>query len=308
MDPGEAGDGADADGGELLPGLVAAAVQGRAALGERAGQQDGRVGRDGRCEPFVKGPLCAEMDGFSLHAGTWVGPRDREGLEKLCRYAARPAVAESRLRELPDGRIAYSLKKRWKDGTTAVVMTKEVLMERLCALVPKPRKHLVTYHGVLAPAAGLRSRVVPKRDEERDGASGCAHAAGGDASGASGTAGEPASATTSAAANPEDAALRRRQLQRRLRERLRVPHGGGKRNGVRRRRYPWAELLMRVFGIDVLLCPHCAGTRRVLAAIHDPDSVRKVLGALGLSAEVPELAGCRAPPGDVGGGDDGVAE
>lgn len=33
MDPGEAGDGVDADGGELLPGLVAAAVQGRAALG-----------------------------------------------------------------------------------------------------------------------------------------------------------------------------------------------------------------------------------------------------------------------------------
>jgi hypothetical protein len=36
-------------------------------------------------------------------------------------------------------------------------MTKQVLMERLCALVPKPRKHLVTYHGVSAPASGLRS-------------------------------------------------------------------------------------------------------------------------------------------------------
>jgi len=36
-----------------------------------------------------------------------------------------------------------------------------LLLERLCALVPRPRKHLVTYHGVLAPAAGLRSRVVP---------------------------------------------------------------------------------------------------------------------------------------------------
>ena len=145
LDPGEAGDGVEGDGGELLPGLVAAAVQGRAALGERAGQLDGRVGRDGRYQPFVKGPLCAEVEGFSLHAGAWVGPRDREGLEKVCRYAARPAVAESRLTELPDGRIAYSLKKRWKDGTAHVVMTKEVLMERLCALVPKPRKHLVTF-------------------------------------------------------------------------------------------------------------------------------------------------------------------
>ncbi len=35
-------------------------------------------------------------------------------------------------------------------------------MERLCALVPRPRRHLVTYHGVFAPAAGIRSRVVPK--------------------------------------------------------------------------------------------------------------------------------------------------
>lgn len=36
------------------------------------------------------------------------------------------------------------------------------MMERLCAPVPKPRKHLVTYHGVLAPASGPRSRVVPR--------------------------------------------------------------------------------------------------------------------------------------------------
>jgi len=111
------------------------------------------------------------------------------------------------------------------------------------------------------------------------------------------------------AENSEDAAFRRRQLQRRLRERLRVPHGGGKRRAGRRR-YPWTSLLMRVFGIGVLLCPHCSGTRRVLAAIHDPESVRKVLGSLGLSAEVPELAACRAPPGGGAGegGDDGVAE
>jgi len=68
--------------------------------------------------------------------------------------------------------------------------------------------------------------------------------------------------------------------------------------------------LMLVLGIDVLLCPHCAGTRRVLAAIHDPQSVGNVLGALGLSAEVLELTACRAPPGgDPGeGGDEGVAE
>ncbi|MFT7537290.1 MAG: hypothetical protein ACI85K_003248, partial [Hyphomicrobiaceae bacterium] len=35
----------------------------------------------------------------------------------------------------------------------------------LLALVPRPRKHLVTYHGVLAPAASLRSRIVPRPDD-----------------------------------------------------------------------------------------------------------------------------------------------
>jgi hypothetical protein len=45
-------------------------------------------------------------------------------------------------------------------------MTKQVLMERLCALVPRPRRHLVTYHGVFAPAAGIRSRVVPQVEAE----------------------------------------------------------------------------------------------------------------------------------------------
>ena len=34
----------------------------------------------------------------------------------------------------------------------------------------------------------------------------------------------------------------------------------------------------------------------MLAAIQDPESIRKVLGLLGLSAEVPELAGARSPP------------
>ncbi|MFO0418741.1 MAG: transposase [Planctomycetota bacterium] len=98
---------------DLLPGLAAAAVAGRAAVGERAGRRDGRVGGDVRWQPQAKGPLCAEMDGFSLHANTWVAPRDRERLEALCRYAAHPAVSESRLAELPDGRIGYSRKRRW---------------------------------------------------------------------------------------------------------------------------------------------------------------------------------------------------
>jgi hypothetical protein len=292
-------------GDELLPGLAAAAVEGRAALGERAGQRDGRIGRDGRWEPLVNGPLCASIDGFSLHAGAWVSARDREKLEKLCRYAARPAVAESRLVELSDGRIGYSLKKRWRDGTTAVVMTKAVLMERLCALVPKPRKHLVTYHGVLASASGLRPKVVPRQLVEEGEAGGCGHGATEGVDGAESAEG----VATDGVENVAAAAFLRQQAERRVRARLRVPHGGGRRR-CGRRRYSWAELLERAFGIEVLVCPKCSGGRRVLAAIHDPGAIARVLLAMGLSSAVPEQAGCRSPP--AGGGvvsiDEGAAE
>ena len=34
-------------------------------------------------------------------------------------------------------------------------------MQRLAALVPRPRLHLIRFHGVLAPNAKLRYRVVP---------------------------------------------------------------------------------------------------------------------------------------------------
>jgi hypothetical protein len=298
-------DGDDGAGDELLPGLAAAAVEGRAALGERAGQRDGRIGRDGRWEPLVNGPLCASIDGFSLHAGAWVSARDREKLEKLCRYAARPAVAESRLVELSDGRIGYSLKKRWRDGTTAVVMTKAVLMERLCALVPKPRKHLVTYHGVLASASGLRPKVVPRQLVEEGEAGGCGHGATEGVDGAESAEG----VATDGVENVAAAAFLRQQAERRVRARLRVPHGGGRRR-CGRRRYSWAELLERAFGIEVLVCPKCSGGRRVLAAIHDPGAIARVLLAMGLSSAVPEQAGCRSPP--AGGGvvsiDEGAAE
>ncbi len=248
-----------------------------------AGWRDGRVGGDGRWQPQVEGPLCAALDGFLLHANTWVAPRDRDRLGALCRYAARPALSESRLAKVPDGRIGYARKKRYRDGATPAVMTNAGLLERLCALVPPPRKHLVTYHGALAPASGLRPKVVPRQtavDEEEaaSAAAGCRHGAGG--GGDSEAAGADNAATP---ATPAAATVCRQQAQCRARARLWVPHRGGRRRS-RRQRLPWADLLRRVFGIDVLVCPQCAGPRRVLAAIHDPAAIARVLGALGLTA------------------------
>lgn len=54
--------------------------------------------------------------------------------------------------------------------------------------------------------------------------------------------------------------------------------------------------MKRVFAIDVLVCPHCAGTRKLIALLTDGLVVRKILAHLGLSTEPPPLAPARAPP------------
>ena len=53
------------------------------------------------------------------------------------------------------------------------------------------------------------------------------------------------------------------------------------------RRWPWARLLGRVFGFDVLVCDRCGGARRILGVVTEPHAVRRLLAALGLAAEPP---------------------
>jgi hypothetical protein len=161
--------------------------------------------------------------------------------------------------------------------------------------------------GALTPASGLRPKVVPRQtaagEEEAAGAAaGCRHGAGG--GGVRQVAGEDNAATP---AIPASASVRRQHAQRRARARLRVPHRSGRRRS-RRQRLPWADLLRRVFGIDVLVCPQSAGPRRVLAAIHDPAAIARLLAALGLTAAGADPAGCRARPAAQGdAADDGNA-
>jgi len=47
-----------------------------------------------------------------------------------------------------------------------------------------------------------------------------------------------------------------------------------------------------VFAVDILVCPRCAGPRRILGTVTEPNAVRRFLAALGLAAE--------PPPGAVG--------
>ena len=106
------------------------------------------------------GQLCARIDGFDLHGRVAFGAANRERLEELVRYCARPPLANDRLSKCDDGHYLLRLKSPWRDGTTHLKLTPIELMERLAAQIPKPRVNLVLYAGVLAPNAKLRSEVV----------------------------------------------------------------------------------------------------------------------------------------------------
>jgi len=122
-------------------------------------------------------------------------------------------------------------------------------LSRLAALVPRPRAHILTYHGILAPAAEWRDLVVPRPRVKSS----------------------PSLGPTSSSPRPEP-----------------DPASGTlgpalTAQAQRPTRTSWAELMKRVFALDVLVCPHCGGPRRLIAPLTDGLIVRKILTHLGLS-------------------------
>ena len=115
-------------------------------------------------------------------------------------------------------------------------------IQRLAALVPRPRLHLIRFHGVLAPNAALRSQIVP---------------------------GQADPATNAVNENGEAPAASTRA------------------------RMSWAQLLKRVFAIDLTTCPQCGGPLTILAAIEDPSVIIKILTHLGLPSRAPPRAPAR---------------
>jgi hypothetical protein len=59
-------------------------------------------------------------------------------------------------------RVRYELKRAWKDGTRAVLLSPFDLCARVCALIPRPGFNMVRYYGCLSSHSALGSEVVPK--------------------------------------------------------------------------------------------------------------------------------------------------
>ena len=156
-----------------LARTMAASVQQRIACGERAGQPVRRIGagfgHEGEA-PRLTGPRCACVHGFSLHAQTQIPAHRRDQLARLIRYTARGAVSLERLTHDANGDLVYTFTPPWSDGTTGIRLSPVELLEKLAALVPLPRVHLVRYGGCLAPHSHLRHAIMPTpRQQGRDG-------------------------------------------------------------------------------------------------------------------------------------------
>jgi hypothetical protein len=67
--------------------------------------------------------LCADIDGFSLHAAVRVEAHGRKRLEQLCRYSTRPALSNERVQLNAAGQVELKLKTPWRAGTTHLVMS-----------------------------------------------------------------------------------------------------------------------------------------------------------------------------------------
>ena len=80
---------------------------------------------------------------------------------------------------------------------------------------------------------------------------------------------------------------------------VRVPDGAGKPSPPRG--WSWAALMHRAFAVDVLACPHCGGRLRLIATLHDPAVIQKILAHLGRASSgqspgpAPPASGAAAP-------------
>jgi hypothetical protein len=235
----------------VLASCYATSIGGRQTLGRRKGAKLERIGADPNA-PWVesRGLLQARLDGFDLHAALTIPAQQQDGrlpLEKLLRYCARPPIAQDRLSMLEDDRVALELKTPWYDGSTHVIYEPLDFVAKLAALVPRPHKNLVLYHGVLSGNATWRSRAV---------------------------------VYGRAQSTPDAAAHMSTRADAHAEEHAPEP------STPRRQRRQWAELMRRAFGYDLLSCPNCGAKMELLAVILERTAIRKVLSHLGLPTEL----------------------
>ena len=229
--------------------------------------------------PWNDGPASRRQAfhyGYSLHAERIVNSDDRDGLEKLCRYASRAPIANSRLSLTEDGQVVLKLKRPLHDGRRELRFGQVEFLQKLAILIPPPHKNLTRYFGVFAPAHRHRAAVVAIGREPTD-------------------AGETIEAAEAVepvgAAEPEEPEEPEEPVQA-----AGDPDAKAKARPGRKPTLPWAELLRRVFAIDVLKCGQCGGTMKIIAIIPASEATEAILNHLGIDTIDNPATG---PPADA---------
>ena len=105
---------ADSEEARTLRLLQAAGVTYRIAFGARVGRIVLRLRGAMPREVTARQPLCADVDGCSLHAAVRIEAHERKRLERLCRCISRPAPSDERIQLIAAGQVQLELKTPWR--------------------------------------------------------------------------------------------------------------------------------------------------------------------------------------------------
>ena len=116
----------------------------------------------------VETMLTYDNSGFSLDASVKIESFDKDALERLIRYCARPPFASENLRW--SGKLLiYRFPKPSHTGKTYVQLDPLNFLDRISKFIPYPRRHRHHFHGVFASNSPLRRQVTARAQKKLDG-------------------------------------------------------------------------------------------------------------------------------------------
>ena len=134
-------------------------------------------------------------------------------------------------------------------------------------LLPRPREHRHSYHGVLAANTRLRKEVVAR-------------------------AGLPIDKQPKVNHETEPKRVGQGEDKNEYRGMEGQKGVGGFKDVVS----CWTMLLARIYGVFPLVCPQCGGSMRVLSFVTEVQSVEKILTHIDEPIDAPIMAPARGPP------------
>lgn len=102
---------------------------------------------------------------FDLYAGQYVRAGDRAELLKLAKYILSPPLTHDQVEVDGDDRVLLRYRRPRRDGTECAILDPMTFLSRLAALVPRPKRNTVRFHGVWGPNAHNRADAVPGHPE-----------------------------------------------------------------------------------------------------------------------------------------------